>query len=224
MKHPNQYQVHELLQIRVLIADRYPAERSGIRKILSENPRICIVGEVDPGRQAIEFVQSRPCDLVVFDADPADRDHPRILGKIRQAGEHLAILALSSSDEELAIGPLIRAGANGLFLKSDPDGGLRDAALALVRGRQYLSPSLEQRFGSELFTDAAQLPHECLSLRERQVMSLMSTGKSVTEIGVELSLSIKTISTYRSRIFDKLRISSNAHLIRYALAHHLVMS
>lgn len=210
-------------KIRVLIADDYFMERIGIRTVLREDSRMEIIGETDSGREIIEFVRTRPCDLLIIDIFAHVMRQTGIIRCFKGLFPKTYILAMGASNEEMTVTSLIRAGADGYFLKAEEDRELLRAADAVTQGRSYLSPSLREQFDCRTSWSSGVPPHESLSFRERQVMSLMSIGKTVTEISGELSLSVKTVSTYRSRIFEKLGISSNGHLIRYAIQHSLVV-
>ena len=213
---------HEREELTVLIADDYPMERLGIKTVLEEKLQANIVGEIDFSLEIFNFIQHQQCDLVLLDINATDNYRLEIIQDLKKKHPKTAILALGSSDEEIAVTPLLRAGANGYFLKTGSNDELLRAVNSITHGKQYISPDMEERFNYPPDSDAAKLPHELLSHRERQVMSLMSRGKTITEISNELSLSVKTVSTYKARIFDKMNITSNAHLIMYAFRNHLV--
>jgi len=209
-------------EIRVLIADDYPMERLGIKTVLKEQLRVNVVGEIDFSPELMEFIQEKHCDLVLMDVNVPDTYLLDVIQDIRKKHPDTAILALGSSNEETAAAPLLRAGANGYFLKTSSNEELLRAINTITKGKTYISPDMEEQFTCPVDWEVKRLPHELLSHRERQVMSLMSVGKTITEVSRELALSVKTVSTYKTRIFDKLNITSNAHLIMYAFQHHLV--
>jgi two-component system invasion response regulator UvrY len=221
MKH-QQYNHYNREELKVLIADDYPMERLGIKTILEEQLQVNIVGEIDFSLGIMELIQHQHCDLVLLDINEADNYRLEVIQDIKKKHPETAILAMGSSNEENTAVPLLRAGANGYFVKTSSNEELLRAINTITHGKPYISPDMEEQFTYPVDLEAEKLPHEHLSHRERQVMSLMSLGKTITEISNELALSVKTVSTYKTRIFDKLNISRNAHLIMYAFQHHLV--
>jgi len=217
-----QYDHFDREELKILIADDYPMERLGIKTVLEEQLQVNIVGEIDFSLEIMEFIQRQNCDLVLLDVNAADTYRLEVIQDIKKNHPETAILAMGSSNEENTALPLLRAGASGYFVKTSSNEELLRAINAITHGKLYISPDMEEQFTYPDDPEVKKLPHEHLSHRERQVMSLMSLGKTVTEISNELALSVKTVSTYRTRIFDKLNISRNAHLIMYAFQHHLV--
>lgn len=221
MEHPRSFQARDLSRVRVLVVNRYPVERLAIRAILSENPCFAVIEEIGVDGETADFFDGKSYDLVILSSDTVDNELSRTVREIKQESPRSAVLVMVASDESFVITSLIHAGADGIFLKSDPDRDLLKASTALSRGRRFLSSTLEGQFGMGIFSEASKLLHTKLTRREWQIMVLMSTGKTLTQIGSELSLSAKTVSAYRGKILDKLQINSNAHLIRYVMAHNL---
>jgi len=219
---PHRHYPHEGTNLNVLIADDNPVERAGIKSILKDKSQINIVGETGCGPEALDFLQQRQCDLVVADINTSDHLSLKIIEDLKKIHPKISILALGPYDEVKDVAPLLRAGANGYFRKTSPNEELLQAIRTITYGKRYLSPDMEDQINGPLDPDTFKQPHELLSDREREVMSLMSTGRTITEISKDLSLSVKTISTYKCRIFEKLKISNNAHLIMYAFRNHMV--
>ncbi len=206
--------------IKVLIVDDHPIVRRGIRDILSESPNIGAVDEASNGREAMSKIQDHNYDLVLLDIAMPGRGGLEVLKDIKHEKPGLPVLVVSVYPEEQYAIRALKAGASGYLTKESAPEELISAIWKAYRGGKYVTSSMAETLASHL-VDLRKPPHETLSDREYQVLLMITSGKSVTEIAEELSLSVKTISTYRSRTLDKLGMKSNAELTRYVLENHL---
>ncbi|HPC46812.1 MAG TPA: response regulator transcription factor [Deltaproteobacteria bacterium] len=208
--------------IRVLVADDHPIVREGVKQILSETTDILVVDEASTGQEAIECARKNAYDVILLDISMPGRDGLETLREIKAMRPRTPVLILSIYPEEHYAVRVLRAGAAGYVTKSSAPDDLIAAIRKVSSGGKFISPPVAERLSYEIGRDFTKQPHETLSDREYQVMRMMASGKSVKEIAGDLLLSIKTVSTYRARVFEKLGISSNAALVLYALKHGLV--
>ncbi len=203
--------------IKVLIADDHPIVRQGLRQILAETVDMEVSGEAVNGQEALEQVRVGGWDALVLDITMPGRSGFDILKDVKQAQPHLPVLVLSiHAEDQLAVRAL-RAGASGYLNKENAPDELVKAIRKVVSGGRYVSPSLAETLAFGLDTALYRPRHETLSDREFQVMQLIASGKTPMEIAEMLSLSAKTVSTYRTRLLEKLDLKTNAELMRYAL-------
>jgi two-component system invasion response regulator UvrY len=207
---------------KILIADDHPVVRSGLKQIIAGEPDIEIVGEATNGNEVIEFIKQNPCDLVLLDIAMPERSGLDIISEIRQLSPDTKILILSIYPEDHYAVRALRAGALGYLTKAGAPQELLGAIRKILSGGRYISPSLAELLATEIDRRASHAPHEQLSDREYQVMLMLASGKTVTEAAHELNLSVKTISTYRSRILEKMNMKNNAQLTFYAMENHLL--
>ena len=208
--------------IKVLIADDHAIVRSGLKQILAETSDIVVAGEAANGREAQEKVRAQPWDVLVLDITMPGRSGLDILKDIRQTHRELPVLVLSMHAEEQFATRMLKAGASGYLNKESAPDELVKAIRKVHAGGKYISAAQAERMVAELTGDPNKLPHELLSDREYEILCLIGSGKTPTEIARELSLSVKTVSTYRSRILEKLHLSTNAQLTHYAIKSGLV--
>jgi two-component system invasion response regulator UvrY len=208
--------------IRVLIADDHPIVRQGLRQILSEIPDMVVAGEAVNGQQALDQVRAGGWDVLVLDITMPDRSGLDILKELKHQQPHLPVLVLSIHAEEQFAVRLLKAGASGYLTKENAPDELVKAIRKVVDGGKYISQSLAESLAFSLDVASDRPPHETLSDREFQVMQLMASGKTLTEIAEELSLSPKTVSTYRTRLLEKMNLKTNAEIVRYAIEKGLV--
>jgi two-component system invasion response regulator UvrY len=208
--------------IRVLIADDHPIVRQGLRQILSEIPDMVVAGEAVNGQEALDQVRAGGWDVLVLDITMPDRSGLDILRELRYQQPDLPVLVLSIHAEEQFAVRLLKAGASGYLTKENAPDELVKAIRKVVDGGKYISQSLAESLAFSLDVASDRPRHETLSDREFQVMQLMATGKTLTEIAEELSLSAKTVSTYRSRLLEKMNLKTNADIVRYAIENGLV--
>ncbi len=208
--------------LKILIADDHAIVRKGLMKILKESDNGISVDEAGHGQEALALVLQTSYALVLMDISMPGRGGLDVLKEMKSHRPQLPVLMLSMHPEEEYAIRALRAGASGYVTKDSAADELVGAIRKVLSGGRYVSSSLAEKLAFEMDADAGKLPHETLSDREYQVLRMIASGKTVTEIGQELSLSVKTISTYRSRILEKMRAKNNAELTRYAFANRLV--
>jgi two-component system, NarL family, invasion response regulator UvrY len=207
--------------LKILIADDHPVVRRGLKQIIAEISEIVVADEATDGWEVLAKVRAGDYDMVLLDITMPGKDGIDVLTQLKSEKPRLPVLVLSMHPEEQFAVRALRAGASGYLNKESAPDELVTAIQKVLSGGKYVSPSLAEELAS-ILQKAEQPPHESLSNREYQVMCLLASGKTVTEIAVELSLSVKTISTYRSRIHEKMRMKNNAELIHYAIKNRLV--
>ena len=208
--------------IRVLVADDHAVVRRGVMQILTEAPGVVVAGEAATGRQVLQMVREQGCDVLVMDMAMPEGSGLEVLQELQTLAPDLPVLILSVYPERQYAIRAFRTGAAGYLSKESAPDELIEAIRVVRRGGKYVSRSLAQRLAEELRRKTPAEPHAALSNREYQVMSKLAAGSSVSDIAAELSLSVKTISTYRARILDKLHLSSTAEIMHYAVEHGLV--
>ncbi len=208
--------------IRILIADDHAIVREGLKQIVADSPDMVVAGEAADGPQVLELVRKDDWDVVVLDIAMPGRGGVDILKQLKNERPRLPVLILSMYPEEQYAVRCLRAGASGYLTKESAPDELVTAVQKVVSGGKYVSSLLAERLAFELEIDTEKPLHEALSDREYQVMCMMASGKTLTEIADNLSLSVKTISTYRSRILEKMDMKSNTELMHYAIKHGLV--
>lgn len=207
--------------IRVLVADDHPIVRRGLAQILEEVSDITPAGEAGTGREVLHALRQNDYDVVVLDISMPESDGLQVLRQLHSLRPDLPILIFTIHAEKQFAVHALRAGAAGYLTKDcDPD-DLIAAIRQVARGEKYITASLAVALANQL-GDGRGAPHATLSDREFQVMRLLASGKTVTDIAKELSLSVKTVSTYRARILEKLLLENTADIIRYAIEHGLV--
>lgn len=208
--------------IRVMITDDHAIVRQGLKQILSETGDISVTGEAENGFQAVRIVRQHAFDVMLLDISLPDRNGIEVLKQIRKEKPELAVLMLSMHNEnELAIRAL-KAGAAGYLNKQSAPAQLVTAIRQVASGQKYITPALAMELANAITTGTDQPLHASLSDREYQTLCLIAAGRGLTEISEEMCLSPKTVSVYRSRLLEKLKLTNNSELIRYALMHHLV--
>ena len=208
--------------IKILIADDHAIVREGLKQILSESPDLVVVAEASSGQEVLEKISKNDLDLVVLDIAMPGRGGLDILKEIKTQKPRLPVLMLSMYPEEQYAIRVLKSGASGYLTKESAPSELVMAIRQISQGKKYISPSLAEKLAIDLEVSPDKLPHEILSDREYQVMCMIASGKTLKEIADGLSLSIKTISTYRSRILEKMNMKTNAELTHYAIKNNLV--
>jgi two-component system invasion response regulator UvrY len=207
--------------LKILIADDHPVVRRGLKQIVAEIPGMAVADEATNGWEALSKVQAGDYDVVLLDITMPGKNGIEVLTQLKSEKPGLPILVLSMHPEKQFAVRALRAGASGYLTKESAPDELVTAIQKVSSGGKYISPSLAEELAS-VIQQSEKLPHENLSNREYQVMCLLASGKTATEIAKEMSLSVKTISTYRSRILEKMGMKNNAELIHYAVENHLV--
>jgi DNA-binding NarL/FixJ family response regulator len=207
--------------IRILIADDHPVVRQGLKQILAENRDMVIADEAASGQEVMKKVSRNDYDVILLDISMPGRNGLDILRELRSKKPKTAVLMLSIHPEDLFAVRALKLGAAGYLTKETAPEELVSAIRRVSQGRKYISATLAEKLAVDLELEAEKPAHETLSDREYQVLCLLASGKRLKEIAEDLSLSIKTISTYRTRILDKMKLRNNAELIRYALQHNL---
>ncbi len=208
--------------IRVAIADDHAVVRQGLRHIISETADLSVVGEAATGTETLDLARTVECEVLVLDMSMPGPGGLDILREVRALRPSLAILILSMYPEEQFAVRLLKSGADGYLNKESAPDELVTAIRKVGSGGKYVSAALAEKLAQDLRTGGNTLPHETLSDREFQVLRLIAAGRTASEIAAQLSLSVKTVSTYRSRLLTKMNMSTNADLMRYALDHGLV--
>lgn len=209
--------------IAVLIADDHPVVRRGLKEILADTTDITVAGEVSSAREVLEHIRRNDCDcdVLCLDLTMPDTSGLDLLQAVRRERPRLPVLIISMHPEDQYAVRVLKAGAAGYVIKESAPDELVDAIRKVYGGGKYLSPRLAQAVLTDIVRPADRLPHERLSNREYQVLCLLAQGLSVKDIAHELHLSVKTISTFRARVLEKMQMTSTAQLIRYAIQNRL---
>jgi two-component system invasion response regulator UvrY len=209
---------------RLLIADDHPIVREGLRRVVEDAPGggITVVGEASDGDELLAQASSVDPDVVLLDITMPGPGFVETIQRLKAIHPRVRILVLSVQPEDQFAVRALKAGAAGYVSKNLSPEHLVTAIHEVIRGGRYVSPSLAQRLAAAVADGADRPPHEGLSAREYQVLCLIGAGKSVKEIAAAMDLSVKTVSTYRTRILEKTTLKSNAEIIRYTVEHGLV--
>jgi len=208
--------------IRVLVADDHPLLRSGLKQVLAQEPDLALAGEAEDSEQVLQRVKDESWDVVILDITMPGRGGLDVLREIRRFRPTLPVLVLSMHAEDQFAVRAIKAGASGYLSKINGTAEVVRAIRKVLTGKKYVSPSLAETLANSLDSDNDRPPHEILSDREFQVFCKIASGKTVSQIAAEISLSVKTISTYRSRVLEKMNMRNNAEITRYAIQKGLV--
>ncbi len=209
--------------LRIAIVDDHAIVRAGFRELLGEESDLSIAFEAASGEAALESLKMHGCDVVLLDLSLPGQNGVDVLRTIRQRHPDIGVLMLSGFPEERYALPMIRQGAHGYLCKDCDRDDLLRAIHTVAQGRRYVSPRTAELLAGEMLDGVAGLPHETLSEREMQVFVRLAKGATVSNIAGSLNLSVKTISTYRARLLEKLELSSNAELATYAVRNGLLM-
>jgi DNA-binding NarL/FixJ family response regulator len=206
--------------IRVVIADDHRIVRRGIKEILEEEGDIVIVGDVGTGAQVLDVVRTQDVDILLLDIAMPDGGGLEVLEQVHRIKPNIRVLMLTMYSEEQFAVRALRSHAYGYLTKQSAPEELVEAIRTIAKGEKYITQALAKVLVADLDQSIAHL-HESLSDREFQILRKIAAGKTLTDISKELSLSIKTVSTYRGRILSKLKLKNTAELIRYCIEHHL---
>ena len=208
--------------IRILIADDHPMVRAGVRQILSEDPMITEIGEANSGRQALQRLRTQAWSVLLLDINMPDRNGLDILRNVAASFPQTKVLVISGFAERMYALNVLKAGASGYLSKESAPEQLLTAVHTVLKGRRYITNEVAELLAATLDVDTVRPAHSCLSEREFQVFYKIASGQTVSSIGDELCLSVKTISTYRSKILEKMSFQSNADITTYALRNSLI--
>ncbi|ASV99027.1 response regulator [Paraburkholderia aromaticivorans] len=207
---------------RVLIADDHALVRDGLRHILKGASGFEVVGEADDSPSTVALIRERPADVLVLDLSMPGRNGVELIKQIKEEKPALRILVLTMHAEQQYAVRAFKAGASGYLTKESASAELVAAVTKVAAGGVYVSLAMAERFAQSLNEPADLLPHQRLSDREFDVLKRIAAGQTITEIAVELCVSSKTVSTYKTRILEKMQMPHEAALVRYAMRHKLV--
>ena len=208
--------------IRIVIADDHAIVRTGLRQFFSEQVDLRVTGEAANGREALDLVRAGDLDVLLMDLAMPDQSGVDALAAIHARKPDLPILILSGFPETHYATTLIKQGASGYLNKECDPQEIVNAIRTLARGRKYISAAVAEQLAGGLDPTAAKEPHELLSERELQVFLRLAKGETIGRIADGMSLSVKTVSTYRSRVMEKMALESNSDLTYYALKSGLI--
>ncbi len=208
--------------IRVFVIDDHAIVREGVKQILAETADMICTGDADNGHEAIRLARKGEFDILLLDLSMPERGGIEILKQIRKEAPEIKVLVLSMHKEDQYAVRTLKAGASGYLNKQSAPDELVVAIREVLAGRKYISKELAQALAEQITGDHQAAPHEILSDREYQTLTMIASGKCVSDIGKELNLSVKTISMYRSRLLQKMKLKNNAELMYYAMKNKLV--
>ncbi|MDH3355802.1 MAG: response regulator transcription factor [Chromatiales bacterium] len=209
-------------KIKILIADDHSIVRQGLRQIVNETDDLEVFGEASDGHEAIKMVREGEWDVLLLDVSMPGLSGVDVLKRLKDQNIKLPVLVLSTYPADQYAVRLLKSGANGYLTKESAPEELVIAIRKVSKGGKYISPVVAELLSENLMDDHEEIPHKRLSDREYQVLCLLASGKTVTEIADGFSLSVKTISTYRTRILEKMHMSKTSELIHYAIKNELV--
>ena len=207
--------------MNVLIVDDHAIVRQGLRQILTESGKIDVIAEAESGGAAMRQLREGEWSVVVLDISLPDRNGIEVLKQIRKDRPRIPVLMLSMHEEGLYAIRALKAGASGYITKQSAPSELMAAINQVARGRKYLTPTMAEAMVDSLGADYDRAPHEMLSDREYQTLRLIASGKSLTDAAEEMHLSVKTVSVYRSRLLQKMKLKNNAEVTHYAIKNGL---
>jgi two-component system invasion response regulator UvrY len=208
--------------IDIVIVDDHAILRRGLTQIISENGDMKVVGEAETSAQALRLVREQPCDVMLLDITLPDRNGIETLKMVRKEHPKMQVLMLSMHPENQYALRALKAGAAGYLTKQSAASQLVSAIRQVNSGRKYVTPAVAEELANSIDRDSERPPHELLSMREYQTMCMIASGKSLTDMAQQMSLSVKTVSVYRARVLEKMRLKNNAEITHYAIKNALV--
>jgi two-component system invasion response regulator UvrY len=208
--------------IRVVIVDDHAILRRGLTQIIAESGDMHVVGEADSSAPALRLLRESPCDVMLLDISLPDRNGIETLKLIRKEFPALRVLMLSMHPENQYALRALKAGAAGYLTKQSAPSQLVSAIRQVKAGHKYVTPSVAQELANSIGQDSDRPLHQSLSIREYQTLCLIASGKNLTDIAGQMSISVKTVSVYRARILEKMRLKNNAELTHYAIKNQIV--
>jgi DNA-binding NarL/FixJ family response regulator len=212
----------ENASIKLLIVDHQPVVLEGLKQILKADQGLSIVGTMLSGFDAIKLTRQTPVDIVLMEIALPDRNGLEVLKQIKKENPQISIIIFSGLKEDQYAVRALKSGASGYLNKHSSAAEILNAIRVVASGLKYISPELAQELANNLNQEFDGEPHRALSDREFQTLTMIATGKSVSDIAKELSLSVKTISEYRARVLLKMKLRHNAELTHYAIKNQLV--
>ena len=209
--------------IRILITDDHAIVRQGLARILEKNQNMKIVAECENGIDALNWLRANDCDIALIDISMPGMNGIDLLKQLREEKPKLPVLVISIYPEDQYAVRLIKAGAAGYLTKGCAPAIVVEAVNQIVGGKKYISPAVAEMLANEFGTEQGKLPHESLSDREFQIFLMIASAQTVSQIADALSLSAKTVSTYRSRILEKMHLRNNAEIMHYAIDNKLTV-
>jgi two-component system, NarL family, invasion response regulator UvrY len=208
--------------IKVLVADDHTLIRKGLKQILDDTEDMRVTGEAETGMQAIKMLQDGEYDMVLLDISLPDKNGVEVLKQIKQNHPQLPVLMLSMHAEDQYAVRSMKSGASGYLNKQSAPAQLVTAIRQVASGKKYISGELAEQLANGLTEGYQELLHQTLSDREYQTLCLLASGKKLSEMAEIMSLSTKTVSVYRARLLDKMKLKTNAEAIQYAISNHLL--
>ena len=208
--------------IQVVLCDDHAVLRRGIRDTLTESPDIHVTGEAGSYPELREVLRTAACDVLLLDLNLPGRSGLEVMASVKETHPDIKVLIVSMYPEDQYALRCLKAGAHGYANKAGDPVQLIAAVQTIVQGRKYLTPEVAQSLADSLAQPTPELPHESLSERELQTLVKIASGKRLSDIAEELMLSPKTVSVYRARVLEKLKLANNAELTVYAIRNRLV--
>ena len=208
--------------MKILIADDHPLMRQGLKQLLADEFDPLEIGEASDARATLDLADQKKWDVVVLDINMPGRSGFEVLQELKRHQPRLPVLVLTAYPEDQLAVRALEAGAAGYVTKQSASDDLVTALKTVLAGKSYISPSLAEKIAGRLRRGVKEDPHEKLSPREFEVMTRLAAGRSLKEIADELSLSVKTVSTFRSRVLEKLALQNNVELAHYAAERGLI--
>lgn len=209
------------MTIRVVVADDHPLLRAGLVSVLNASSDLRVVGEAGNGAEVLRSIRDVPFDVLLLDVSMPGKSGLDLMRQIRKDHPRLPILIVSSHPEDQYALRAIKAGASGYVTKMSAPADLVTAVRTVSNGRKFITPALAELLADHVERPDEGTPHESLSDREFQTLRMIAAGHSLTEIGEVLCISVKTVSVYRSRVLEKMRMKSNVELTRYVVERGL---
>jgi len=208
--------------IRLVIVDDHAIVRSGLRQIAQAETDITVVGEAADSGELLDVLRKQESDVVLMDISMPGKNGLEALKLVKERWPTTAVLMLSMYPEDQYAVRSVKAGASGYLHKNSPPETVIQAIRTVAKGKKFITPELAEQLATHIGQDADQPLHERLSDREYQTMSMIASGHTLSQIAEQMSLSPKTVSVYRARLLEKMRLKNNAELTHYALKHKLV--
>ncbi len=209
-------------KINILIADDHPIVRAGFKQVIADTEDMTVADEAGNGQEVMNLIRKKDYDIILLDISMPGRNGLEIIKDLKAEKPRIPIMILSIYPEEQYAIRALRAGASGYMTKASAPHELIAAIRKICQGGKYISSAMAEKLTDYLGTDVTKSPHELLSDREHQVMLMIASGKTVSQIAEELCLSVKTISTYRAHILEKMKLKNNAEITLYAVQNTLI--